>query len=119
MKRHSVTYEPDPPTGPMSPWIKDRVLPVLVPGRGYPLFHVEIDGMDFVFATLQELDECIDVLGRKLLPASDQLRQGSSGPNRHWLARLPAFVKPWKFREKAVAYLRAARAEFIDEVEGR
>jgi hypothetical protein len=112
MKRSWITYSETPPESPMTFWVRDRSPPVLVPVKGYPLFHVEYDGMEFQFATLGELDVCVETLGRKLLPSGEKLRLDSVGPNSHWLSRLPGFVTPWSFRERAIAYLGKARAEF-------
>jgi hypothetical protein len=102
----------------MSFWLREQGLapPALVPGKGYPLFHVEVDGMLFRFATLGELDACVETLGKKLLPSGDALRVSTAGPNSHWLSRLPGFVKPWSFREPAVAYLKKAREELVREL---
>lgn len=90
-----------------------------VPGKGFPTFHVEFDGFTFAFASLDELDICLETLSKKLLPTSLQLaaKRGTGvGPNSHWLSRLPAKVKPWRYREKAVKYLAKARGEFLDEL---
>ncbi len=115
MKRSWITYSEKPPETPMTFWVRDRPPPALVPGKGYPLFHVEYDGMEFHFATLAELDVCAETLGGKLLPSGERLRLDGVGPNSHWLSRLPAFVKPWSFREPAAAYLRTARVELERE----
>lgn len=95
----------------------------VVPGRGYPVFHVEIDGFTFVFVSLEEIRVCIETLGRKLLPRTTDLvakvytwNCTGGGPNAHWLSRLPKAVKPWKYREKAVAYLAEAFGEFESEL---
>ena len=87
----------------------------VAPGRGYPVFKAEIDGFTFEFASLPEIRACIDTLGEKLLPTSLKLtrKRGSArGPNTHWLSRLPKDVKSWRYREKAVTYLRKALADF-------
>ncbi|GAL76230.1 hypothetical protein JCM19275_636 [Nonlabens ulvanivorans] len=46
-------------------------------------------------------------MARKLLPTTMELsskRPGRKGPNSHWLSRLPAKTKPWKYREKLIKY---------------
>jgi len=94
-------------------------IPSPVPGKGFPTFHVEFDGFTFTFASLDELNVCLETLSKKLLPTSTQLsaKRGTSvGPNSHWLSRLPAKVKPWRYREKAVAYLAKAKVEFLAEL---
>ena len=85
-----------------------------VPGKGYAIYSVEIDGMIFRFSSIAQLEHCIDILGRKLLPRTIDLsadRGTSKGPNSHWLSRLPKKAKPWRYREKATKYLREVLAE--------
>ncbi len=95
-------------------------LPGHVPGKGYPILHVEYNGFTFAFASIPELDTCIDVLSRRNLPSSLELsaeRGSGAGPNGHWVSRLPARVTPWKYRQGAVDYLRKARREFADQLQ--
>jgi len=127
MKRCRIEYVKHFSPGPMTFWVHRPVecdgwheaesyeppLPRVVAGRGYPRFYVEFDGFEFEFASLHELRRCIDVLEAPLLPTSRRLAEGSgSGPNSHWLSRLPARVKPWRYRERAVRYLRSALDDF-------
>lgn len=130
MKRFWVDYQSSEPVLPMTFWVHravgdvevwsdatdfdpPRQLPV--PGKGYPVFNVEIDGFTFVFASLAEIEDCIRILDCKLLPRTTDLskaRGTPQGPNSHWLSRLPARTKSWKYREKAVTYLREALESF-------
>lgn len=54
------------------------------------------------------------VSGRGPLPTAE-VHGGPPWLNQHWLSRLPARVKPYKYRLKAAAYLRRARARFARE----
>ena len=104
-RREATDFEP-----PLQP---------VVPGRGYPRFHVELDGFTFRFASLAELRECMRVLGQRVLPTSLALSEAwgtGAGPNSHWLSRLPATVTPWRYRERAVRYLGKARLAFEKEI---
>jgi hypothetical protein len=129
MKRYWVEFTKDRQHQPMTYWvhlpIKESVwiyatdytppLPNSLPGWGYPAFHVEIDGFTFRFASLNEIEHCIDILSKRVLPTSRILseeRGTSYGPNNHWLSRLPKGTKSWIYRQKAVTYLRAAREVF-------
>ena len=130
MKRYWVEFHNEPPMSPMSFWVHrpvgrfqvwmdatefDPPMPRRVPGRGYPCFFVEFNGFIFTFASLDELQACIGTLEQRLLPRTIDLsaeRGTINGPNSHWLSRLPAKVKAWKYRQKAVAYLRVALAAF-------
>jgi hypothetical protein len=129
VKRHWIEYRDERPASPLTFWVHRAVgdapwyesqefepprQPV-VPGRGYPLFKVECDGFTFEFASLCEIRACIETLAKKVLPRTIDLsreRGTAKGPNSHWLSRLPANVKSWKYREKAVVCLGEALAEF-------
>jgi hypothetical protein len=90
-----------------------------VPGQGYPVFMVECDGFTFEFSSLSEIRVCIEILAQKLLPRTIDLsreRGARLRPNSHWLSRLPGSVKSWRYREKAVAYLRKALKEFQESI---
>jgi hypothetical protein len=127
MKRHWITYNELWRPGPMSYWVHieadgkpyyyakvfEPPLPRPVPGKGYPYYHVEIDDFTFEFASLEEIDVCISTLSQKHLPSTDkQTDERRTGPDKHWLNKLPAGVHAWRYRSKAVDYLRKARADF-------
>ncbi len=132
MKRHYVTYTERWEPSPMWYWVHrpadgnppyrsttfEPPLPGPVPGKGYPRYHVEIDGFTFTFASLHELDACAELLSRKHLPSTYRLTRDSvSGPGSHWLSKLPSNVKSWRYREKATEYMRRARRDFERGVE--
>jgi hypothetical protein len=124
MKKIRVTYTDTFAPAPMTFWVhrpsEDRrvfepPLPKPVPGQGFARYHVEFDGFEFVFASLLELRTCIEVLGQRLLPTTRALSVGTgSGPNSHWLSRLPSSVKPWRYRQRAVRFLAEALDQFND-----
>ncbi len=133
MKRHWIEYQDTRPVCPMTFWVHREVggkpwydaeefdppRQAAVAGRGYPVFMVECDGFTFEFASLDEIRVCISTLTQKLLPRTIELtRERGIGlrPNSHWLSRLPARIKPWRFREKAVAYLHRALKDFQEAV---
>jgi hypothetical protein len=76
----------------------------------------------FEFASLAEVRVCIEVPSRKVLPTTIRLTEergrGGVGPNGHWLSRLPSRVLTWRYRERAVGYMRRALVEFEGEVGG-
>jgi hypothetical protein len=89
--------------------------PPPVAGKGFPLFHVELDGVLFEFASLRELRVCIEVLSRKVLPTTAQLIRecGLKRFSNHvWLARLPAGTHSLRYRQKAVPFLNKALIAF-------
>ena len=100
--------------GPMTFWVHDgggdptRAMqrPKPVPGQGYPRYLVEFDGTQFDFASVAEIQECVAVLKRRVLPTTTELsRHSRAGPNTHWLSRLPADAKPWRYRTRLLPYL--------------
>lgn len=134
MKRFWIEYQTTEPVLPMTFWVHratdgEQIWRVAegfspprqepIPGRGYPVFHVEFDGFTFVFASIEEIEECVATLSQKLLPRSLDLsrkREVASGPNSHWLSKLPSKVKSWRYREKAVPVLLQALAHFKSEL---
>lgn len=129
MKRHWIEYQEQRPECPMTFWVhrrsqadpetSDPPRQPVIPGRGYPVFKIELDGFTFEFASLAEIHACIDTFEKKLLPRTLDLsrKHGSgAGPNSHWLSRLPKEVKSWKYREKAVAYFQRVLDDFEQQV---
>jgi len=131
MKKHWIEFQDTQPYCPMTPWVHrpvggkpwfeakafDPPRQAAVPGKGFPVFKVECDGFTFEFSSIAEIHVCIEILSKRLLPRPIDLCRElgtRAGPNSHWLSRLPARVKPWKYRQKAVACLRKARQAFED-----
>ena len=97
----------------------DPPLQPAVPAKGFPLLFVEFHDFTFIFASLAEMRVAIQVLGQKLLPTTLRLtadRAGGTGPNQHWLSRLPSHVTPWRYRKPAVAYLAKALIDFEQQL---
>ncbi|MCB9947645.1 MAG: hypothetical protein H6842_07440 [Rhodospirillaceae bacterium] len=125
MKSFRVRYTAGFTPGPMTIWVHRRygpgsacvvpgpgvgdapALPGVVAGKGYALIEIEFDGVRFVFASLAELGVFREVLGRPLLPRPQGLDPARVRryANSHWLSRLPAKAKPWRYRRRLVRYL--------------
>jgi hypothetical protein len=83
MKRHWIEYAETWTPGPMTYWVHVEAksdasklnppAPAPIPGKGFPVYYVEVDGFTFQFASLDEMRVCIDTLGNKLLPNSLRL----------------------------------------------
>jgi len=123
MKRHWIEYAETWTPGPMTYWVHVEAksdptklnppAPAPIPGKGFPVYYVEVDGFTFQFASLDEMRVCIDTLGNKLLPNSLRLaRERGGNPNEHWLRKMPEHTRPWRYREKAVKFLEKALGEF-------
>ncbi len=91
--------------------------PLAIPHKGYPVLQVEFEDCDLLFSSTAQLDHYIDVLSRTALPTSRQLSNASglkTGPNQHWLSRLPGELKSLKKRQALVKVLSAARVFAAD-----
>jgi len=136
---HRIEYREERTWSPLSYWVHrqppgevwvdatrlEPPPPGPVPGRGYPVLLVEVRGFAFSFASLEEMDHCIEVLGQRHLPSTTRLAREREPDwewgraNRHWLSRLPGRVKAWRFREEAVRALARARKAFAEELDPR
>lgn len=133
MKKHWITYSSTRQLGPMAFWVHlsaddrpwhqsekfDPPLPASVPGKGFPLFHVELDSAALRFSSLTELRVCIETLSLKALPTSKVLSEkhgANYGPSNHWLNRLPLRSMAWPYREKAIKYLQTALSDFERQI---
>ena len=69
--------------------------------------EVQFRGVTLFFATPQELDHFLAIMQQKHLPSGPSLVQGRrmGRPNNHWLSRLPAKAKSWKFRNAICEFL--------------
>jgi hypothetical protein len=123
MKRHWIEFTEKWTPGPMTFWVHvpspadaselSPPAPRGIPGKGYPVYYVEVDGFTFQFASLDEIRVCIESLGKKLLPNTLRLAQQRGGDaDRHWLRKMPDETKPWRYRAKAVKYLEKALQDF-------
>ncbi len=93
-------------------------MPHKVLGKGYPLLLIYALGDSFSFASMAELNHCIEVLGQKNMSTTKQLsmqRREDVGPNRHWLSRFPSKHKPWRKREKLVKTFKQVKLEMEHE----
>lgn len=82
--------------------------------QGYPVYNFELDGFVFVFSSIEQIEHFVKILSIKVLPTTRKLseqRGGKLGPNRHWLSRLPAKTKSYKYRQKLVSFIKS---EFPD-----
>ena len=87
--------------------------PPAVLHKGYPVLHVEFDKHELQFCSAAQLAHYIEVLSRPRLPTSRQLSESSgvaTGPNQHWLSRLPAALKSPRKRAALVKALVQAHA---------
>jgi len=133
MKRHWIEYHATWQHSPMTFWVyradddsrwheSTRFHPPAprpIGGRGFPKFHVDLDGVAFQFASLHELRVCIDTLSKRVLPTTAQIvrERGFTGLSNHvWLGRLPKKTHSLRYRERALPYLRKALSEFEREV---
>ncbi|WP_412565599.1 hypothetical protein [Thalassobius sp. MITS945101] len=129
MKSATLSYHKEFPWTPMSGWVgarktgyvrqssasgqfkrpKSIVHPFWSQRRMWCLLSVHFHGVDLRFAFPQELDHFLEILEQKHLPSGFSLLPGQQlvgRPNNHWLSRLPAKAKRWKFRQQLCVFLR-------------
>jgi hypothetical protein len=123
MKKYRIEYSETWKNVPMAFWVHKEIdgqpwydakefsppAPIKDINGNYKIYNVEIDGFTFIFSSKEQIEECINILSKKLLPSTIELsksRTENLGPNSHWLSRLPENVKNWKYRQKAVKYLK-------------
>ena len=124
MRKWRIEYRPKYQRTPISFWVHrhldgdvwsrcekfDPPLPEAIPCKGYPCLVVNALGTELEFASIQEAEHFLEVISRKNLPTTLQLsrqRTETLGPNRHWLSRLPAGLKPWSKRQKIIPIMEA------------
>lgn len=127
MKSANISLHRDFPATPISGWVgvrwyawvpqttasgqRKRPKSVEHPFRSqrkiWCLLAVHFDGLDLRFALPQELDHFIEVLSQNPLPSGRSLTAECAvgRPNGHWLSRLPAKAKSWKFRQRLCKFL--------------
>jgi hypothetical protein len=89
-------------------------MPKPVPGKGFANLKIEFAGFLWRFSSLEELHETIRFLSPKNMVSPVQSPE-IAWPSEHWSGKLPAKVKAWKYREKAVKYFKEVQAHFEEE----
>jgi hypothetical protein len=129
MEKWSVRYTEDFKPGPLTFWVHRETdgrpwyeatafeppLPKPVPGAGFAALYVQVFNVELHFASVPEVRHFLSVMRQKNLPTTRRLsteRGTSSGPNSHWLSRLPADLKAWRKREKIIKIIENALVEF-------
>jgi hypothetical protein len=117
------TFEADWRSAPGAFWVHIPVeghpeefappAPLAILHKGFVMLHVEFEASELWFSSLAQLEHYIDVLSKSPLPTSRQLSAASgrkTGPNQHWLSRLPAKLKSPRTRPSLVKTLVLAKA---------
>ncbi|MGV2874207.1 hypothetical protein [Colwellia sp. E150_009] len=129
MKKWHVEFNSEFTVTPISYWVHVNLdndiwsyankfeppFPKPIPCKGFPLLVVNVLGVQLEFASVHEVLHFIDVIGQRNMPSTIELsrkRSDGYGPNRHWLSRLPAKLKPWSKREKLIPVIEAALKEY-------
>lgn len=130
MARVRTIRVPERKTGPLTYWVhrpqdndvwaeSTRFEPDLPPPDAegmFPLYVVEHQGHEIIFASTQELRHAIDVLGRDRLPSAQELAEAGGETDRaymHWIATFPSRLKADDERRVFVALL----VDLVEQVE--
>lgn len=90
-------------------------LPKPIPAKGYPSLVIDALGVELRFASVEEAEHVLSVLSQQNMPSTTELCRKSgnqSGPNSHWLSRLPSHLKPWRKRQRYLKILERGLSEF-------
>lgn len=131
MNNIELSYHRDFPRTPMTRWIRHQFYgwqprqtksgqwmrptwgqtPFSTQRKLWCRLEVHFRGVTLFFTTPLELDHFIAIMQQKHLPSGPSLVPGRriGRPNNHWLSRLPAKAKPWKFRKAVCAFLNTKR----------
>jgi hypothetical protein len=88
--------------------------PAHVSRKGYPVLCIEFGKTVLRFSSGAQIDEFIEIMSRKPLPPSSRLarlRGAGTGPNTHWLSRLPSELKVPKMRRVVVGAVQSVLGE--------
>ena len=86
----------------------DPPLPKPEIGKDYRVYKIELKGVELGFSSMEEVEHCIAILSQKNLPTTRALAEQSwlgGYQHRHWLAKFPSALKPFKERQKLVRLL--------------
>ena len=76
-------------------------LPQKISGKGYPVYKIEYKGYELVFSTKWEIEHCISVLNKRVLPTTYKLAKESwmkGYQHIHWLTKWPSGISKYKDR---------------------
>lgn len=83
-------------------------LPIKGINNLFSIFKIEHKGVEFSFSSLEEIEHCIEVLAKKILPTTNELANNSwlkGYQHLHWLTKWPSDLKSFKDRQKIVNLL--------------
>ena len=122
MKKYWITYSDTWKNSPLAFWVHiplggefyedSTIFNPAAPQKeleGYPIYNFELDGFIFEFSSKEQIEHFIEILTQRVMPTSRALsekRGAEVGPNSHWLSRLPAKTKSYRYREKLVKYIK-------------
>ena len=121
---YSETFEPSP----LSRWVHQPLdsdiwsnateyqpkFPSKVIGKGYLSYIIEHKGIEFIFRSKAEIDHCISIFEKKVLPTTHELAKKSwmnGYQHIHWLSKWPGAFKSFKDREAIIRLLKKVKNE--------
>lgn len=86
--------------------------PEKITNKGFPIYKIEYKGSVFSFSSVEEIDHCISVFRRKVLPATHELASNSimkGYQHLHWLSKWPSNFKSFKDRQAIIKLLEKVK----------
>ena len=123
MTKYWVEYSEKYIASPLSCWVHQPVdsevwndaskyeptLPKKLANKGFPIYKIEYKGCVLSFSSPEEIEHCISIFKRKVLPTTYELASKSwmkGFQHLHWLSKWPGNIKSFKDREAIIKLLK-------------
>ncbi len=122
MPKVNIRYCQDRVKSPLSFWVHkpldadvwenailhEPAMPAAIIGKGFPLYEIVYRRHTLIFASIDEIKHCIEILSNKILPTTYSLASQAGYPayqHLHWLSQWPGEIKSWKDRQAIIKLL--------------
>lgn len=126
MSKYWIEYTEEFEESPLTCWVHKPIdsevwssatkfepdLPQKILGKGYPVYKIEYKSHEFIFSSKQEIDYCISIFSKKVLPTTNILSQSSwmkGYQHLHWSTKWPGNSKGYKDRVAIIKLLEKVR----------
>ncbi len=129
MAKYWIEYSDTYTASPLSSWVHRPIdnkvwdqasqfvpeLPKKILDKGYPIYKIVHKGYELHFSSKEEIDHCISILSKKILPTTQELASKSwmkGYQHLHWLSKWPGKIKSFKDRETIVKLLKKVKQTY-------